>query len=256
MLVTSVSDRPMLMPVSPSPIHRSAVKALELLARRGFEVRRHPAARRQKLFARHGVDLVIDVGAANGGYGRELRQFGYTGRIESFEPLATAYAALNAGVDATWQAHNHALGAEAGEAVINVASNSNSSSLLPMLDAHREAAPQVDYVGEETIRIERLDDLSLLEGARKPFLKIDTQGFEKSVIEGGPETIAKVVGVQLEISFVPLYDGGMLADEAIAWGYDSGFQIVGIETGYAAPTGEILQMDAVFMRPQNQGARH
>src|SRR3546814_14810503 len=101
-----------------------------------------------------------------------------------------------------------------------------------MLDAHREAAPQVDYVGQETIILKRLDDLDILGGARAPFLKIDTQGFEKSVIEGGAETIARCVGVQLEISFVPLYDGGMLADEAISWGYANGFRIAVIEQGY------------------------
>ncbi|NYG59730.1 FkbM family methyltransferase [Nocardioides daedukensis] len=229
-------------------IQRSIVKVAEQLAKRGFEVRRHPAARRQKLFARHGVDLVIDVGAADGGYGRDLRTFGYAGRIESFEPLAAAYSRLEKNLDANWHAHHHALGAEEGEAVINVASNSNSSSLLPMLDAHREAAPQVDYVGQETIILKRLDDLDVLGAARAPFLKIDTQGFEKSVIEGGAETIARCVGVQLEISFVPLYDGGMLADEAISWGYANGFRIAVIEQGYAAPTGEVLQMDAVFMR--------
>lgn len=247
MLVTLVPVRPMLVPVS--VIQGSIVKIAEQLARRGFEVRRHPAARRQKLLARHHVDLVIDVGAADGGYGRQLRSFGYTGRIESFEPLAAAYAKLSTSADGNWGTHHHALGAAAGETVINVASNSNSSSILPMLDAHREAAPQVDYVGQETIRVERLDDVAVLDDARASFLKIDTQGFEKSVIKGAPETVAKVVGLQLEISFVPLYDGGMLADEAISWGYDNGFRVVGIEQGYAAPTGEILQMDAVFMRP-------
>ncbi|MDT0202568.1 FkbM family methyltransferase [Nocardioides sp. AE5] len=231
-----------------SRFDRPARLAAELLARRGFEVRRHPAARRQNLFARHGVDLVLDVGAANGGYGRQLREFGYTGRIESFEPLRTAYLDLVAGTDAGWRAHHHALGAEAGEAEINVASNSNSSSLLPMLDAHREAAPEVDYVGTETITVKRLDDLDVLGTARAPFLKIDTQGFEKAVIEGGPAVIEKCVGIQLEISFVPLYEGGMLADEAIAWGYANGFRIAVIEQGYAAPTGEVLQMDAVFFR--------
>lgn len=222
------------------------------LARRGFELRRHSATRRQAVLAAHGVDLVLDVGAAGGGYGSQLRGFGYTGRIVSFEPLTAAFRALYAQIadDPLWTAHNIALGSEPGTATINVASNSDSSSLLPMLDAHRAAAPSVTYVAEETITVARLDDVcaDLLDTAANTFLKLDTQGFEREVLQGGSKTVARCVGLQLELSFIPLYGGGMLADEAISWAYDQGFQLVGMEQGYASPTGQILQMDGVFMR--------
>jgi FkbM family methyltransferase len=222
------------------------------LARRGFEVRRHSATRRQAVLSARGVDLVLDVGAARGGYGSELRRFGYAGRIVSFEPLADAFRSLSRQIadDPLWSAHNVALGAEPGTATINVASNSDSSSLLPMLDAHRAAAPSVTYVAGETIKVERLDDVcaDVVGTAQSAFLKLDTQGFERAVLQGGPETVARCVGLQLELSFIPLYGGGMLADEAISWAYDQGFQLVGMEQGYAAPTGQILQMDGVFMR--------
>jgi hypothetical protein len=57
---------------------RTARRQLE---RRGLELRRNSATRRQAIFEKHGVDLVFDVGAADGGYGNSLRAFGYTGRI-------------------------------------------------------------------------------------------------------------------------------------------------------------------------------
>lgn len=231
---------------------RLLTTAYKLLARRGFEVRRHPAARRQRLFAAHGVDLVLDVGAARGGFGTQLRDFGYAGRIVSFEPLGSAHADLCAHIarDPKWVAHHTALGAVAGEATINIASNSDSSSLLPMLDAHREAAPQVGYVDTETVPMARLDDLvgEAVASAAAPYLKVDTQGFEREVLAGAEATLERVVGLQLELSFVPLYDGGMTVDEAVAWAYGRGFHLVGIEQGYAAPTGEILQVDGVFWR--------
>ncbi|MBC7631691.1 FkbM family methyltransferase [Aeromicrobium sp.] len=222
------------------------------LGRHGFEVRRHSAARRQSVLAKHEVDLVLDVGASTGGYGTALRSFGYTGQIVSFEPLAAAFAELSATVasDPLWTARNTALGAEPGEATINIASNSASSSLLPMLDAHVEAAPSITYVGQETIVVARLDDEvgELIATYRRPFLKLDTQGFEREVLAGGGETVASCVGLQIELSLVPLYEGGILIDEALGWAYSNGFRMVGIEQGYASPSGEILQIDGVFFR--------
>lgn len=231
---------------------RAANAALMAAYKRGFEIRRHPAGRRQKMFLARGVDLVLDVGAADGGYGRALRQFGYAGRIVSFEPLANAYAELtrNIAADPLWTARNHALGDQAGEAQIHVASNSTSSSLLPMKESHMEAEPSVGIIGQETIRVERLDDAaSQIIGADDTvFLKLDTQGFERQVLAGGPDTIKRIVGMQLELSFVPLYEGGILANEAISMAYDDGFHLEVIESGWASHTGQMLQADGIFFR--------
>jgi FkbM family methyltransferase len=204
------------------------------------------------MFDRYAVDLVLDVGAADGGFGRKVRQLGYKGRIVSFEPLADPYRRLSEHIagDPLWTAHNHALGDEAGEATINIASNSTSSSLLPMLDAHREAEPRVGYVGTETIQVQRLDEIAdeVLGSSSAPYLKIDTQGFERQVLAGAKATLERCVGLQLELSFVPLYEGGMLIDEAVSWAYDAGFQLTVIEQGWASPTGQMLQADGIFFR--------
>jgi FkbM family methyltransferase len=231
---------------------RLRTSILEAVAARGFEVRRHPGARRQRMFEAHDVDLVLDVGAADGGYGRQVRQFGYRGRIVSFEPLPSAFGRLSEATarDPLWTARNHALGDEPGQAIINVASNSTSSSLLPMLEAHRAAEPRVGYVGTETIQVERLDEVAgeIAGPDDRVFLKLDTQGFERQVLAGGAETLARCVGLQLEMSFVPLYDGGMLVHEAMTLAYDAGFHLTVVEQGWAAPTGQMLQADGIFFR--------
>jgi FkbM family methyltransferase len=226
--------------------------AADQLARRGLEVRRHSSWRRQAMLAKHDVDLILDVGAADGGYGTSLRTFGYTGQIVSFEPLSASFESLTAAIkdDPAWTAHHLALGAESGSATINIASNRASSSFRPMLDSHRAATPAVDFVAQETVTVSRLDDLDdeHLTSARRPFLKVDTQGFEREVLAGATNLIGRCVGLQLELSFIPLYDGGMLVDEAVSWAYEQGFHLVNIEQGYAAPSGEILQVDGVFVR--------
>ncbi len=195
---------------------------------------------------------MLDVGAARGGYATELREFGYTGRIVSFEPLSAAHRDLVAATagDPAWTTRNVALGAEAGSHEINVASNSDSSSLLPMSASHRDAEPGISYVGTETITVDRLDDIAaeVLQETSRPFLKIDTQGFERSVLAGGEATLERCVGLQLELSFVTLYDGGMLVDEALSFAYAHGFRLVGMDPGFADPGGAVLQADGVFFR--------
>ena len=226
---------------------RQVNRALES---RGFELRRSSVARRVRLLELNGVDLVIDVGAAGGAYGRQLRNHGYTGRIVSFEPLAASFAELTQTTahDDGWEIHNLALGESAMTADLNVATNRDSSSLLPMLESHRVAAPTTLMEGSEPVQVARLDDVIGDVPGRRPFLKIDTQGYERQVLAGGPQTVQACVGLQLELSFIPLYEGGMLVDEAVSWAYDGGFRLMGIEQGFAASDGRILQVDGLFFR--------
>src|SRR5690242_8065586 len=95
-----------------------------------YHPRSHPLARRMRLLATHGIDVVLDVGANIGQYGEELRRLGYRGRIVSFEPMSAAFAELQARAqaDGRWQVIHAGLGAQAGTARINLAGNSASSS--------------------------------------------------------------------------------------------------------------------------------
>ncbi len=231
--------------------NRMVRAAIAQLGRRGYVVRRHPGVRRQALLAAHGVDVVYDVGAAVGEFGKELRHFGYAGSIVSFEPLEAAHATLAAvaAPDPAWTVHHCALGSAPGHAKINVASNSDSSSLLPMGEEHRAAAPGISYVDSEEIEVRRLDDVTAAAGERGTgYLKIDVQGFEPEVLAGGQDTLASCVGLQLELSFVPLYEGGPLIDEMLARVYDLGFRMRAIDPGFAAPGGAVLQADGIFFR--------
>ena len=116
------------------------------------------------------------------------------------------------------------LGDQDGQAVINVAANSQSSSFLPMLAAHSEAAPESMYVGEQSAEIRRLDGMFHILQARHPvFLKIDTQGFEKKVLQGAEKIMGQIGLVQVECSFVPLYEGAILIEEIIAFLRGAGF---------------------------------
>lgn len=234
-----------------------AVRQLKRMLRRlGVEVLRypehHPGHKRARLLNHYGIDQVLDVGANSGGYARELRAFGYQGDIVSFEPLAEPYARLRemAALDARWTAVNLALGAATSTALMHVAANSTSSSLLPMNDAHRRAAPWATYIGEQEVSVTRLDDI--FDDYRKgsvPFLKMDVQGYEEQVLEGATLSLSVVQGVQLEMSLVPLYAHAWMLTEAVLHLEKAGFDLVSLEPGfYDHETGQLLQADGIFMR--------
>src|SRR5579872_198202 len=163
-----------------------------------------------RLLERHGVTVTFDVGANLGHFGWDMRELGFSGKIVSFEPLHDAFVQLQraCAADALWQAVNIGLGAREEERLIHVAGNSQSSSFLPMLEAHRGAAPESAYQMDERAVIRRLDNIfaDYCGPADRIFLKIDTQGFEKPVLEGARGILSAVPLVQLECSLVPLYE--------------------------------------------------
>jgi len=95
------------------------------------------------------VDLLLDVGANTGQFSSELRSVGFQDHLVSFEPLSKAHLGLEkaAGGDSHWTVHPRcAIGAHDGEIEINIAGNSASSSILPMMESHASAAPESAYV--------------------------------------------------------------------------------------------------------------
>ena len=227
--------------------------------RAGIEVRRFNAAessnaRVVRQLAAHGVDLVLDVGANDGGYGRQIRSSGYQGDILSFEPLSNAHAALLRATsdDARWQvAPRMALGEADGEITINIAGNSTSSSILPMGKVHADAAPTSRYLGQEAVDLRRLGslDLPMLNSAKSILLKIDTQGYEMAVLRGAGDLLAHIRGVQVELSVVALYEGQPVFDEVTAYLQAQDFGLWDVTPGFVDPgSGRMLQFDGTFYR--------
>lgn len=201
------------------------------------------------------VNTVLDIGANSGQYAGGLRRAGYKDRIVSFEPLPGPFALLErkASKDSHWDCRRCALGEVDGTVSINIAGNAGaSSSVLPMLERHRDAFPPANYVGTEEVPIFRLDSLApeILRPADVAFLKIDVQGFEKQVLAGAATTVReRCIGIQLELSFVPLYEGAMLIREALDLVYSLGFTLTGLLPGFTDPRNDqMLQADGIFFR--------
>jgi FkbM family methyltransferase len=223
----------------------------------GFDILRfspaaHPLARKKRMFEHRAYDIVLDIGANDGGFARQLRRdVCYSRKIYSFEPLSSAFAALqhSAKNDSDWEVFNFALGDAAAKQEINIAGNSFSSSLLDMMPAHEKTAPESKYIGKEVIEIKTLDSIfaDLCKPDNRVYMKVDTQGFENRVLNGAVNSLEHIDTIEMELSLVPLYKEGLLFAEMVARMSSLGFVLVAVECAFVDPeSGQMLQVDGIF----------
>jgi FkbM family methyltransferase len=235
---------------------------LQRLARRlGYDLTARTKARplQAQLIAvleRFEISVVLDVGANAGQYGTALREWGYAGRIVSFEPLAEAHRLLErrAAADPAWRvAPRMAIGDRDGEVEIEVSAESDMSSVLPQTDLLRRISPSSRVVGREMVPIRRLDGVveDYVNADDGVFLKIDTQGFEAQVLAGARHLLPRLQGVQVEMSLVRCYEGERDFRDLIDDLADAGFVPFLFIPGYFEhKLARQLQLDGVFMREQ------
>jgi FkbM family methyltransferase len=235
-----------------TPLQRLARRAgYDLTSRR--KAKRHDA-QLVAVLEHFRISCVLDVGANVGQYGALLREWGYLGRIVSFEPQASSHAALQqrAAANPAWQvAPRMALGARDGEIELEVSAESDMSSILPQGALLRRLSPSSAVVRKETVPLRRLDAVagSYLAPEERVFLKIDAQGYEAEVLAGAGALLERITGVQLEMALVPLYEGERpfraMLDQLAALGFEPYLFLPGY---FERKLARQLQLDGVFMR--------
>jgi FkbM family methyltransferase len=205
-----------------------------------------------RVLQRLSIGTVFDIGANQGQFGALLRRVGYSGNILSLEPMTVAFKKLEAQArsDPLWLVCNVAIGREGGRVALNVTANSTSSSLLTTTKLHIDAEPSSRTVRVETVTSRTLDDVAFDFRVPPPyFLKIDVQGGEMAVLDGGPDTLARTSGVRVECSLRSLYENASTVEEVLHRLEREGFVPIGLETAFTDPrTGDTLQVDIVACR--------
>jgi FkbM family methyltransferase len=199
----------------------------------------------------HAITTVVDIGANAGQYGQLLRSLGYANKIVSYEPLPDAFGRLSAIArpDALWTTVQKAVGDARGKVIVKISENSVSSSILHMSPRHVEAAPESKTVGSIEVDCVSLDEILAELSGESLMVKIDTQGYERSVLTSGQKTMKSVSLFEIEASFVELYYGQALFREIDAFMIESDFKLSSLEEGFFdESTGELLQCDAVYSR--------
>ena len=198
------------------------------------------------------IEVVLDVGANDGGYGHELRDSGYTGRIHSFEPNPAAFQRLNASVaiDPNWSGVQYGVGDAPGLLRLNVSEADVFSSFKTLNSFGKDSrnARVVDTVEAKIVRLdEYLKENPELQG--RPYLKIDTQGFEREVLEGLGDMFAKMVAIRVETSLVDSYVGQTDWIESLIYMRDRGFEVATMICNSTVPNrAKVREIDIVYVR--------
>jgi FkbM family methyltransferase len=227
----------------------------ETLGRLGFELvalHRDDRYHMLCLLQRLSIGAVLDIGANQGQFAALLRRLGYEGSILSMEPMSVAFKKLEtqARNDPLWSVCKVAIGREGGEVALNVARNSTSSSLLAVKELHTDAEPSSQRVRIEMVRCRTLDEVATEYAMRPPyFLKIDVQGGEMAVFDGGPDTLDQTSALRVEGSLRELYEGAPTIGAILERLNAEGFVPVGVATAFQDPrTGDTLQVDILACR--------
>jgi FkbM family methyltransferase len=233
-----------------------------MAARRGYEMipfwkmAERPLVRHlQQVFARYGIDTVIDVGANKGQFHDLIRNdVGFRGRIHSFEPVSSYAEGLKkkSVSDTAWKIHPYALGSAPGTAEINVTRSPGLNSFLaPRKDVVTGFWNDDSISGVEKVAIRTLDDVLAEEGIdcsrQGVYLKLDTQGFDLEVINGAGRSINGIRGLQTEASIRPIYHGMPTYGETLQKLNELGFALSGMFPVTSDESLRLVELDFVFI---------
>ena len=198
------------------------------------------------------IDTLYDVGANIGQFATRIRAFGYAGDILSFEPIASVYAKLahRAAGDGRWQTRNIALGDVARTAEIRVSEDTVFSSLRDATPLAGRFDKRSHVERREQIQIETFDAVASGIAGQRAFLKIDTQGFERQVLDGAANALRHLLGVQLELPIEHLYDATWTLPEAIVHMERLGFTLAQAHPTNTLPydRASVVELDCIFRR--------
>jgi FkbM family methyltransferase len=126
------------------------------------------------------------------------------------EPLPDAFAVLQGkfGNKRNIELHNVAIGEREGMETLKITRDTTGASLLQPREEMRAVIGSTWTITSEVqVKLTTLDRL-LVDLPEISLLKIDVQGYEKPVLAGAKQTLARTKFILIELNFVPQYDGG------------------------------------------------
>jgi FkbM family methyltransferase len=198
------------------------------------------------------IDTVLDIGGNIGQFSKTMRFLLPNANIYAFEPLPDCFEKIEKLMqnDAKFKAYNIGLGNTDDELIMQKSSYAPSSSFLKMSDKHKEAFPQTAGHSEVKVKVRRLDDVAKdLALGNVMLIKVDVQGYEALVLQGGLDTFARAKVLIMELSFQELYEKQPLFNDIYVELSKLGFKFMGTTAQMPDPkNGQFMDADCIFIR--------
>ena len=183
----------------------------------------------EKIFNSITIDCAIDCGFHLGFYSKKILKIkSFNGDIYGFEPnndiynLSTKKFYKNKNINL----FNYAVSNKNEITDFFITAGSQFSSLYKPVDTYHKNINKKseihDIVKVNNIRLDSLQNLFIYNTI---FLKIDVQGGEIQVLEGIENLLHKIVGIQLEASFEPIYSNYSSFFKINEWMFKNNFKL-------------------------------
>lgn len=196
----------------------------------------------QWLHDRANIETVIDIGANDGAFLAFLQRWFAAKTCFAFEPMPAARQEIESRNIPGLTIFPYALADYNGTTSFEINSYHPASSMLSVSELSRTEFPHTSGVAERLeAPVARLDDVLSPDAVKgRIFVKMDVQGVEDKVINGGRRVLGAAHYVMVEVSFRALYEGQALFEEVHAPLAELGFRLSGVKNQVCAASGEPL----------------
>lgn len=192
---------------------------------------------------------ILDVGAYDGETARFFHRFFPKATIQAYEPNPDAATLLQQNVQGIDQIlfHPEALSDTTGTLPFYVTHNKVSSSLNKVI----ASSPGAAGVLADQLKVDRVIDIPLLTLDECGYtdiliLKLDTQGNEVRVLNGGKNTLKKTSLVITEMSVHQLYENGCTYSETDEVLRSAGFMAIDFIVPSRKNGVQMMEFDAIY----------
>jgi FkbM family methyltransferase len=198
------------------------------------------------------VNMIVEIGAADGRDTLRLANANAKAAVHAFEPYPQSYLLLlgKAAGHERIRTVNSAVSDRVGDAVMHVSNWADASSLLKPRSTDSSFDTHTRAVATITVKTETLDSYCSTQGITYiDLLKIDAQGAELAILHGAEGLLANksIRLIYTEAHFLEVFEGAARFDKIMTHLADRGFKLHNIYNLAHNQRGELAWCDAIFL---------